>query len=191
MRRIIDHAAGGKLRDKNVEESWEIIEGLALYDNEILEVLAHAPMYNVILDKYGESLELEKIGLADGTKAYPVGIVREVEVYVGRLKLLEYFYVLDMEKDPTCPLLVGRGFLAIASTIIDCKKSKIAVGEGHTRDAELNPFKDVLVFKKMVEFLGAIPVNLKGNRWETVDMFDDDWCWKNYQKKEMARGTLR
>ncbi|GKG38923.1 hypothetical protein Tco_0460635, partial [Tanacetum coccineum] len=30
----IDRTAGGKLRDKNVEESWEIIENLALYDHE-------------------------------------------------------------------------------------------------------------------------------------------------------------
>ncbi|GJR41355.1 hypothetical protein Tco_1217039 [Tanacetum coccineum] len=127
-----------------------------------------------------------------------------------------------MEKDPTCPLLVGRGFLATASVVIDYKKAKIAVGEGITRsifgvkeiglghvdtpywttlakrksyesrpstnyigarppyylekdfmkdhlpeeleiarDAELNPFKDVLVFRKLVEFLGAIPINPK------------------------------
>ncbi|GJR67371.1 hypothetical protein Tco_0013436 [Tanacetum coccineum] len=31
------------------------------------------------------------------------------------------------------------------------------------RDAELNPFKDALVFTRMVEFLGAIPINLKSN----------------------------
>ncbi|GJU83394.1 zinc finger, CCHC-type containing protein [Tanacetum coccineum] len=30
----IEYADGGKLRDKNVEESWEIIENLALYDHE-------------------------------------------------------------------------------------------------------------------------------------------------------------
>nr|GEU84005.1 MAK10-like protein [Tanacetum cinerariifolium] len=30
----IDYAVGGKLRDKSVEESWELIEDLALYDNE-------------------------------------------------------------------------------------------------------------------------------------------------------------
>ncbi|GJR33069.1 zinc finger, CCHC-type containing protein [Tanacetum coccineum] len=29
----IDHAAGGKLRNKNTNESWEIIENLALYDH--------------------------------------------------------------------------------------------------------------------------------------------------------------
>nr|GEY63878.1 hypothetical protein [Tanacetum cinerariifolium] len=124
------------------------------------------------------------------------------------------FCVLDMEKDPMCPLLVGIGFLVIASAIIDCKKSKIVVGEGHTRpffrvkendfintnahgeweiarDVELNPFKDVLVFRKMVEFLEDIPDYLNGNKWEMEDMFDDDWCWKNSPKKEMACGKLR
>ncbi|GKC40978.1 hypothetical protein Tco_1053362 [Tanacetum coccineum] len=30
----IDHAADGKLRNKNTDESWEIIENLALYDHE-------------------------------------------------------------------------------------------------------------------------------------------------------------
>ncbi|GKE60438.1 zinc finger, CCHC-type containing protein, partial [Tanacetum coccineum] len=31
----IDRAAGAKLRDKNADESWEIIENLALYDHEV------------------------------------------------------------------------------------------------------------------------------------------------------------
>ncbi|GKE99649.1 hypothetical protein Tco_0023000, partial [Tanacetum coccineum] len=30
----IDRAASGKLRNKNADESWEIIENLALYDHE-------------------------------------------------------------------------------------------------------------------------------------------------------------
>ncbi|GJY25957.1 hypothetical protein Tco_0400683 [Tanacetum coccineum] len=30
----IDHVSGGKLRDKNADESWKIIENLALYDHE-------------------------------------------------------------------------------------------------------------------------------------------------------------
>ncbi|GKA74635.1 MAK10-like protein, partial [Tanacetum coccineum] len=216
----------------------------------VLEVLAHDPMYNAILDKYVKSLELGKNGsafiygempkrmedpglftlpcrigdfkpfdtladlgscvniiqlylfkklsiglseethhvfrLADGTKSYPVGIFRDVEVYIGRLKLLNDFYIIDMKKDPETPLLVGRGFLAIANAVIDCRKDKIVVGEGiigslfrvkgikldgvgaqtpyyakkefmecHlrgeweiARDAEINPFKDVLVFRR-------------------------------------------
>ncbi|GJU07303.1 MAK10-like protein [Tanacetum coccineum] len=92
------------------------------------------------------------------TKSYHVGIVRDVEVHIGKLKLMNDFYVIDMKKDPETPLLVGRGFLATANAVIDCRKAKIAVEEGITkeweiaRDAEINPFKDVLVFRRMVIF---------------------------------------
>lgn len=34
MRRAIGQSAGGKLRDLSAEQSWELIEDLALYDNE-------------------------------------------------------------------------------------------------------------------------------------------------------------
>ncbi|GJV30299.1 DNA-directed DNA polymerase [Tanacetum coccineum] len=142
--------------------------------------------------------DIEKVlGLADGTKSYLVRIVKDVEVGVGKLKLLEDFYIIDMEKDPTCLLLVGRGFLVTASAVIDCKKAKIAVGEGVTRsifgvkeigleiarDAKLNPFKDVLVFRKMVEFLGAIPINLKRNIWESEDLIKKKIDWKRLPKE--------
>ncbi|GJX92102.1 MAK10-like protein [Tanacetum coccineum] len=125
----------------------------------ILEVLAHAPIYNAILDKYIESLKLGKngsafvqgeipvkmlsirlleetdhiFGLADGTKSYPIGIVKDVEVHIGKLKLLNDFYMIDMKKDPEIPLLVERGFLATTNVVVDCRIAKIAVGEGITR----------------------------------------------------------
>ncbi|GJW95791.1 hypothetical protein Tco_0175463 [Tanacetum coccineum] len=57
----------------------------------------------------------------------------EVISHRGRLKLLNDFYVIDMKKDPETPLLIGRGFLATANAVIDCKKAKIAVVEGITR----------------------------------------------------------
>nr|GEU55297.1 hypothetical protein [Tanacetum cinerariifolium] len=72
-------------------------------------------------------------GLADGTKSYAIGIVRDVEVHIGKLKLLNDFYIIDMEKDPENPFLVRRGFLATANAIIDCRMAKIAIGEGITR----------------------------------------------------------
>ncbi|GKD17005.1 hypothetical protein Tco_1206163 [Tanacetum coccineum] len=101
-------------------------------------------------------------------KKLKIGLLEETD-HVFRLKLLDDFYVIDMDKDPATPLLVGRGFLA-------CKKAKIAVGEAITReweiasDTELNPFKDVLVFRRMVEFLGVMPINLKGNMWELEEL---------------------
>nr|GEX46409.1 hypothetical protein [Tanacetum cinerariifolium] len=163
----------------------------------VLEVLAHALIYNAILDKYVESLELGKngsafvqketlakigdprlftlpcrlrdsepfdtladlgscvniiplylfkklniglleetdriFGLADGTKSYPVGIVKDVVVHIGKIKLLNDFYTLKMKRDPETPLLIGRVFLATANAVIDCRMAKIAVGEGITR----------------------------------------------------------
>nr|GEV85479.1 hypothetical protein [Tanacetum cinerariifolium] len=73
------------------------------------------------------------VGLADGTISYPVGIVKDVELHIGKPKLLNDFYVIDMKKEPETPLLVGREFLAIANAVIDCRMAKIAVGEGITR----------------------------------------------------------
>ncbi|GJX40845.1 MAK10-like protein [Tanacetum coccineum] len=105
-------------------------------------------------------------GLADETKSYLVGIIKNVEVHIGKLKLLEDFYVIDMEKDLTTPSLVGRGFLA----------TEIA------RDAELNRFKKVLVFRKMVEFLGAISINLKGNMWESEELIEKKIGWNRPPK---------
>ncbi|GJR27511.1 hypothetical protein Tco_1103743 [Tanacetum coccineum] len=176
----------------------------------VLEVVAHAPIYNAILDKYLNIGLLEEtghiFGLADRTKSYPVRIVKGIEVGIGKLKLLNGFYVIDMKKDLETPLLVGRGFLATANAVIDCRMAKIAVREGITssdgvgaqtpyyarkdfldfhlpgeweisRDAELNPFKDTLVFRRMVEFLGAIPINLECNMWESVDLIKKPINW--------------
>ncbi|GJU16370.1 MAK10-like protein [Tanacetum coccineum] len=130
-------------------------------------------------------------GLADGTKSYPVGIVRDVEVHIGKLKLLNDFYVIDMKKDLETPLLVGRGFLATTNAVIDCRKAKIKEfmnyyfpGEWEiARDAEINPFKDVLVFRRMIEFLGALPINLKGNMWESEDLIENPINWDKPPKK--------
>ncbi|GJS98954.1 MAK10-like protein [Tanacetum coccineum] len=92
------------------------------------------PLYLFKKLKIGLLEETDHVfGLADGTKSYRVGIVKNVEVHIGKLKLLEDFYVIDMKKDPATPLLVGRGFLATASVVTGCKKANIAVGEGITR----------------------------------------------------------
>ncbi|GJR25942.1 MAK10-like protein [Tanacetum coccineum] len=227
----------------------------------VLEVLAHVPMYDALLDKYIVSLELgengseyiqsiapEKIkdpglfilpcrlgdskpfdtladlgscvnllplklfkklkvgllevtddvlGLADGTKSYPVGIVRNV--HVGKLKLFEDFHVVHMEREPTCPLLVGRGFLATANAVIDCKKAKIAIGEGLTRSIfgvkELDFGDDNEAYwttigkrasykpRNSKDGIGSIPINLKGNMWESEDLIENPINWNRLPKE--------
>ncbi|GJY99023.1 hypothetical protein Tco_0516453 [Tanacetum coccineum] len=106
------------------------------------------------------------------------------------------------------PLLIGRGSLATATAMIECRKAKIEVGEGVTRlisgvketdiglyglpfarrmaiarDVKLNPFKDVLVFRKMVEFLEAIPINLKTNMWESEELIEKRIDWNRPPKE--------
>ncbi|GJZ65575.1 MAK10-like protein [Tanacetum coccineum] len=155
-------------------------------------------------------------GLADGTKSYRVGIVKNIEVHIGKLKILDDFYVIDMDKDHATLLLVGRGFLATTNAVIDCRKAKIAKNESYyatrpstdgigartpyyakkdfidyhipgewkiARDAELNPFKDVLVFRRMVEFLVVIPINLKRNMWESEDLIENRIDWNKPPKR--------
>ncbi|GJW15895.1 hypothetical protein Tco_0020028 [Tanacetum coccineum] len=45
------------------------------------------------------------------------------------------------------------------------------------RDAEINPFKGVMVFRRMVKFLGAIPINLKRSMWESKDLIENPINW--------------
>ncbi|GJW47426.1 hypothetical protein Tco_0079072 [Tanacetum coccineum] len=60
-----------------------------------------------------------------------------------------------------------------------------------SRDVELNPFKDTLVFRRMVEFLGAIPINLKNNMWESKDLIKNPINWGKLPKTEMEHGMPR
>ncbi|GJW29408.1 MAK10-like protein [Tanacetum coccineum] len=228
-RRTIDQSAGGKLHDRNAEESWALLEDLALYDNESWNdprdfaklVKAISLPQDVSSTSDRRLIELENqvqrlmeahlaltiskrrlriniglleetnhiFGLADGTKSYPVGIVKDVEVHIGKLKLLNDFYVIDMKKDPETPLLVGRGFLATANAVIDCRKAKIAdfldyhlAGEWEiARHAKINPFKDVLVFT-YGRIPTAMPINLKGNMWESEDLIENPINWDKSAK---------
>ncbi|GJT82338.1 glutathione S-transferase T3-like protein [Tanacetum coccineum] len=120
------------------------------------------PLYLFKTLNIGILEETENVtGLADGTKSYPVGIVKNVE-------------------DPMCPLLVGRGFLVTASAIIDCKKAKIALGEGITRSIfrvkEIGlghvdtPYWTTLAKRKSYESRPS--TNYIGNMWESENLID-------------------
>ncbi|GKD41709.1 MAK10-like protein [Tanacetum coccineum] len=133
-----------KPEQKNLDDtynpSWRSHLNLRLGDSKTFNTLADLgscvniiPLYPFKKVNIGLLEETDHIfGLADGTKSYPVGIVKDVEVHIGKLKLLNDLYVIDMKKDPETPLLVGRGFLTTINALIDCKTAKIAVREGIT-----------------------------------------------------------
>nr|GEU52551.1 MAK10-like protein [Tanacetum cinerariifolium] len=224
----------------------------------VLEVLAHSPTYNAILDKYAESLELGKngstfiqgempkkmkdlrlfallcrlgnsepfdtlgdlgscvniiplylfkkltiklleetdhvFGLADGTKSYPVGIVKNVEVHIGRSVFGVKEIDLEGEEVPYWTTLGRRESYRpkLSTNGIGAQTPFYARKDlDHhlprewelARYAKPNPFKDILVFRKMVEFLGAIPINLKGNMWESEDLIENHTNWDRPPKE--------
>ncbi|GKA69882.1 hypothetical protein Tco_0775946 [Tanacetum coccineum] len=130
----------------------------------VLEVIAHAPMYNAILYKYVESLELGKNGSAFIQGEMPKKI-EDHGLFTLRCS--------SDGVDARTPYYTRKDFL-------DCHFP----GEWEiVRHAEINPFKDILVFRRMVEFLGAIPIKLKRNMWESEDLIRNPINWDRPPKK--------
>ncbi|GJR89888.1 hypothetical protein Tco_0213899 [Tanacetum coccineum] len=190
----------------------------------ILEVLAHALIYNDILDKYVESLELGKNGstFVQGETPAKMGDLRLftlpstanavidyriAKIAVGEGITRSVFGVkgvdLGEEEAPYCTTLRKRESYKPrhSSDEIGAKPPYYArkyfldchlPGEWEiSRDAELNPFKDTLVFRRMVEFIGAIPINLKCNMWESEDPIKKPINWDKPPKTEMEHGMPR
>ena len=65
--------------------------------------------------------------MADKSITYPLGILENVPIKVGKFVILADFVVLKMEEDLEIPILFGRPFLMTAGAIIDMKKGKITL----------------------------------------------------------------
>ncbi|XP_074556457.1 uncharacterized protein LOC141812313 [Curcuma longa] len=70
------------------------------------------------------------IQLADQTCRYPMGIVEDVPVEVGGFIIPTDFVVLDIEEDPSIPIILGRSFLATSGATIDVKNHKLSLDVG-------------------------------------------------------------
>ncbi|GJR14703.1 hypothetical protein Tco_0797355 [Tanacetum coccineum] len=163
----------------------------------VLEVLAHTPIYNAILDKYVKSLELGKNESTFVQGEIPKKI-KDARLFtlpcrLGDSKPFDTLADLGSCMD-LIPLYLFKnlkiGLLEETDHVFglaDGNKS-YPVGivknvEEIARDVKLNPFKDVLMFRKMVEFLGAIPIYLKRNMSESKELIKKRIDW-NKQPKE-------
>ena len=63
--------------------------------------------------------------LADRSITYPLGILENVPIKLGKFFVPVDFVVLDMEEDKQIPIILGRPFLATSGAIIDVKLGKI------------------------------------------------------------------
>ena len=63
--------------------------------------------------------------LADKSYQHPRGIIENVLVKVGKFIFLADFVILDMEKDNTAPIILGRPFLATGKAQINVQEGEL------------------------------------------------------------------
>ena len=63
--------------------------------------------------------------LADSTIKKPMGKLNDVLIVANRNYVLVDFIVLDIDCNPTCPIILGRPFLRTIGAIIDLKEGNI------------------------------------------------------------------
>ncbi|XP_021748476.1 uncharacterized protein LOC110714279 [Chenopodium quinoa] len=63
--------------------------------------------------------------LADRSVKFPLGVLEDVPLRVGKFFIPSDFVVMEMDEDVNVPIILGRPFLATAGAIIDMKKGKI------------------------------------------------------------------
>ena len=67
------------------------------------------------------------LSMVDKSITYPLGILENVPIKVGKFVIPVDFGVLEMEEDLEIPILFGRPFLMTGGAIIDMKRGKITL----------------------------------------------------------------
>ncbi|GJZ75609.1 hypothetical protein Tco_0640074 [Tanacetum coccineum] len=114
--------------------------------------------------------------MADNTQAKAMGEVKNVRIQIGYHAYVVDLLILDIlveafemgEDDWLGSFEVGRDkdgnvkYGPVAPSFIDIEDD---MERALAMDAYFNPFKNVIVFKKLINFLGLLPVQLKNLDW--------------------------
>ena len=63
----------------------------------------------------------------DRSITQPIGKIKDVLVKVDKFVFLANFIILDCEADKKVPIILGRSFLPIGSTLVDVQKGELTV----------------------------------------------------------------
>ncbi|XP_057251835.1 uncharacterized protein LOC130591893 [Beta vulgaris subsp. vulgaris] len=95
--------------------------------------------------------------LADRTVKFPLGILEDAPLRVGKFFIPYDFVVMKMEEDANVPIILGRPFLATAEAIIDMKKGNIAFEIGDEKmEYTLTNSKDSPSMGEMVDIVDVL-----------------------------------
>ncbi|GJW43826.1 reverse transcriptase domain-containing protein [Tanacetum coccineum] len=91
--------------------------------------------YSLYASLSGNTLKPIRISirLANHTYQYPIGIMENILVQVGKFVFPVDFVILQMEEDDNVPLILGRPFLHNADAIIRVKNKELNLGVGDDR----------------------------------------------------------
>ncbi|GKA77932.1 putative ribonuclease H-like domain-containing protein, partial [Tanacetum coccineum] len=132
--------------------------------------------------------------MGENTQAKAMGEVRNVRIQIGYQAYLSDFLVLDIPIEKEFPLLLGRPFLRTCRALIAIGRGTMMIDDGCfevgkdedgnpkygpfapsdiedemeralAMEAYFNPFKNIIVFKKLIDFLGSLLVQLKNSDW--------------------------
>ncbi|GJX94135.1 putative ribonuclease H-like domain-containing protein [Tanacetum coccineum] len=189
----------------------EVLENYVVYKKKLDEILIETMFCQVeILMVFVE--DGCSSGISSKCKAKAMGEVKNVRIQIGYQAYVVDLLILDIPVEPKLPLLLGRPFLRTSRAIIDMRRGEddwlgsFEVGrdeDGNVKygpvapsfidieddmeralamEAYFNPFKNVIVFKKLVDFLGSLSVQLKNLDWGnegygTYKKIDGDEDW--------------
>ncbi|XP_021730683.1 uncharacterized protein LOC110697601 [Chenopodium quinoa] len=130
--------------------------------------------------------------LADRSVKFPLGVLEDVPLRVGKFFIPCDFVVMEMEEDAHVPIILARPFLATAGAIIDMKNGKITfeVGDEKMEYSLLNAMGTPSMGKTVcqVDVLDdlqkeQLPLRKTDDALETVlmgNVDDEDWESREY-----------
>ncbi|XP_074266941.1 uncharacterized protein LOC141590234 [Silene latifolia] len=71
--------------------------------------------------------------LADRSVKFPLGVVKDVPLAIGKLVIPCDFFVMDIPEDTQVPIILGRPCLATAGAMIDVRSGKLSLQVGEDK----------------------------------------------------------
>jgi hypothetical protein len=117
---------------KKLYDEWEPTIKVKIKDYECNALCDLGARVSTILKSLCDVLGLTDIDacslnlyLADSTIKKPLGRINDVIILANRNYVPVHFIVLDIECNPSCPIILGRPFLRTIGAIIDMKEGNI------------------------------------------------------------------
>ena len=117
---------------RKLHDEWEPTIKVKIKNNECFALCDLSASVSTIPKSLCDVLGLTDIEscslnlhLADSTIKKPMGRINDVLIVANWNYVPVYFIVLDIDCNPTCPIILGRPFLRTIGTIIDMKEGNI------------------------------------------------------------------